>query len=163
MIFRQVRFEDRDEGLLVVNPGRQQIVLMLSFLGIFVTGWKCTGWTLERPPTSPRAVLPWLLLLGPWGALVVGILLWTLFGREVVTTDGRTLSIRYELLGLARERRYDLGEVRALRYVPPADHARLRLPESVIAFEHRGKTIRFGVGLDEAQAQRIVTRKYRPR
>ena len=156
--------------VLVTIPARRS-----WFLGLFLLVWLC-GWAVgelvalrellgmgvsRRPPP-----VPFLLLgLAGWtvgGALAVYGWIWNAFGREVVELDGRALTLRWEPIGLPPRKQYDLLHVRNLRIVPFDESLWSRgnsfgwTRAGPLAFDYGAKTIRFGAGIDEAEARMVL-------
>jgi hypothetical protein len=105
----------------------------------------------------------WLIVAVAAGATVVYYWLWNAIGREVVGRRPGLLMIRRDVAGLGFSREYSLADVRNLRVsLPPPDAARwappLRLSRDAgaIAFDHDARTVRFGRGLDEAEARLVL-------
>jgi hypothetical protein len=97
------------------------------------------------------------------------------FGREVVVLRGTVLELRDEVGFLVRSKDFNLAEVRNLRYSAlspwggiagsPVNHARAsRGVRGSLAFDHGGKTYRFGRGLSEYDSRRLILtiQKYFP-
>jgi hypothetical protein len=96
-------------------------------------------------------------------ATVVYAWLWNAIGREVVALRPGLLVIRRDVAGLGFSREYSVADVRHLRVsVPPSDAGRWSSPvrfgraPGVIAFDHGARTVRFGEGLDEAEASLLL-------
>jgi len=76
------------------------------------------------------------------------------------------LAIKRDLFGTGRARQYDLAHVKHLRVVTPSFNpfdfsSALQfwgIGGGLIAFDYGAKTFRFGAGVEEAEAQGIVTR-----
>ena len=78
-----------------------------------------------------------------------------------------TLTVKRDILGVGRERRYDLPGISNLRLFSATRGARDRSAPPVevtgagrvaSAFDYRGDTVYFGEGLDESEASFIVER-----
>ena len=90
-----------------------------------------------------------LLVAGPIGTLLVGALYaWLVAGREEVEVEGRTLTLRRRVGPIRHERRFE----------DPRDVRVMRGGGASLAFEHGGRTHRFGGALDEAEAERVARR-----
>ena len=105
----------------------------------------------------------WLVVAVVAGGAVVYDWLWNAIGREVVSLRPGVLVIRRDVAGLGFRREYRLADVRHLRVsVPPSDAGRWSNPirlgrePGVIAFDHGARTVRFGEGLDEAEASLVL-------
>lgn len=161
----RARFEDRGSALRVVIPARRHL-LMVLFLGVWIAGWfagesSALQHLLRGPGLVSGFLLFWLIGWTIGGAFAGFALLWMLFGREIITLDGQSLSIRREILGVGRVRRYDLAEVKNLRLAPipdPPQAPRGQWVGGLIAFDYGAKTIHFCAGVDEAEARTIAER-----
>lgn len=153
-----------------IRPRRNGFLLF--FLGFWLAGWavgEAAALSALLQPGGTAA--PWLLAAGLslWtaaGGFALYAWLWQLAGREVVTVGASSLVLRRALLGPGRPRRYDLAKLENLRVAPPAREA-WRFPASLafwglaggaVAFDRGGRTHRFGLGLDEAEAADLVRR-----
>ena len=79
--------------------------------------------------------------------LAVAVLAFLINGREVLEIDDAELRLRAEALGRSWTRRYPLAEAANLRPVASSGGSL-----DFLAFEYRGKTVRFGTDLSEADA-----------
>ena len=93
----------------------------------------------------------------------VTVVLWNLFGKEILSIATSTLSVKKNLFGLQLGRTYDRSQVSDVRVspepAPPFWEKGFRqsgLSGGVIAFDYGAKTIRCGVGIDEAEAKQIL-------
>jgi hypothetical protein len=87
------------------------------------------------------------------------VLLRALTGWEVVTLDGKTLSLRRYIAGISRARPFELSQVRNLRPIRNSQqqpHQRDQLQSNSVAFEYGSKTYHFGKGLSEIEVIRLV-------
>jgi hypothetical protein len=159
------------EGLEIVIPARRHLLALL-FLGVWLVGWLVGEMTVISQVFSGRAAGPevilllWLIFWTSGGALAASVWLWMLVGKERVLVGASTLHVKRDVLGLGWTRSCELYKVRNLRVAPQPGGPRdmgvaLRLSGlagGMIAFEYGRKTIRFGAGLDEAEAHMIVGR-----
>jgi hypothetical protein len=165
----RARFEDRGSALGVVIPGQRRI-LLLVFLLPWLVGWfvgerkilEEVSQVNLRSSVGGAALV--LFLVAGWtagGVYAAAMVLWTLFGREVITIDEQSLSIRREALGVGRTHRYQLAQVKDLRWIPSTDSRPSRRAPwegGLIAFDHGKKTIRFARPLDDAEAKVVAKR-----
>jgi len=159
------------EGLEIVIPAPRYLLVLL-FLGVWLLGWLMGEMTViaqlfSRRPAGPEAfLLIWLIFWTVGGGFAAYIWLWMLAGRERILMGSSTLLTKRDVLGLGRTRTYEYHKIRNLRVAPQPTGPRnagvaLRLSGlagGLIAFDYEGKTIRFGAGIDEAEAQMIVER-----
>jgi hypothetical protein len=163
---------DTPEGLVLSIPARRHPFALL-FLPLWLVGW-AFGWRMafgqltssrgEGPPDL--FLLVWLIGWTAGGVFAIWALAWSLAGREVVTLRPHELILARRILGLGRARRYDLSHVADLRASPesysPSDfRSSMRfwgVGGGPIAFDYGASTVRFGAGLDEAEARQLVQR-----
>src|SRR5436190_9969174 len=173
-------------------PARRNLFVIL-FLGAWLGGWYFGAVSalheLARAASGQQGFLYfWLAGWTLGGLFAVAVLLWTLFGREIIEVRYDVLAHRRSLLGLGRTRTYDLGAVKDLRLAPMAwrigdlSFSKLFDGESPkpdihragefwgisggpIVFDYGPRTIRCGTGLDEAEAKFIIAelQRWNPR
>jgi hypothetical protein len=105
------------------------------------------------------------------GIIVYKALRWQLGGREVIVIHEGILEMRREAGRRRRSESFQLSEVRNLRYAPePAvtgpmlsfskslrsAQVYLRSEGGSIAFDHGGRTHRFGIGVPEAESRCLI-------
>lgn len=77
-------------------------------------------------------------------------------GRDIFQTANGTAEIRREIFGLGlSSRQYSLQEIRNLRYQPDTSSGKSERP-SGIAFDYGSRTVFFGDGADEAEANQLI-------
>lgn len=142
------------------------MVLAEAVAAIFFGGRPMNG----LPPLAVLCV--WFPLWTVGGLMVMLALAWTLAGREVITLTDEALLLRREIGMLQRSRSFDLTGLTNLRYAPlvynPLSFSfsfseswgsqlqMLGLAGGAVAFDHGGKTCRFGNSLTEAEASRLI-------
>jgi hypothetical protein len=112
-------------------------------------------------PTAAFCLLFWMLGLG----VAMYQFCWFLVGRERIVLSPSRLSIKHEVFGMGRIREYDKEHIRDLRVstMPykrafgsrASFHDRV-VGGGVIAFDYGPATVRFGAGLEEAEAKSIL-------
>lgn len=167
---RKSQLSDTPRGLEVTIPAPRQILVVL-FLPIWLVGWLFGEVSVISELASGSAkggasafLLIWLAGWTVGGAFAIGTTLWMYFGKERVLLTTTSLGIRREALGIGRSREYELSQIRNLRVSPesfsmfnPGNGVRvLGLGGGNIAFDHGAATIRFGAGIDEAEATQIA-------
>lgn len=171
------------EALRIVIPARRR-GFEIFLVGIWLVAWVITepvlvaalvaalravGHGTADVPVSAGGWAFYGAVLLAWTALGLGSLtgwLWAVAGKDVVTVTDRCFTLKRDVLGRGPARTYDRAGVRALRvvpwweYLPWATDARRPLFRSrgPIALDHGTGTARFGAGVDEAEAYRIVAR-----
>ena len=167
-------FTDTPEGLGITVPAERQ-GLMLLFVAMWVAGWAVGEGIVIRQLffSGPQRLdfgtiflVFWLVGWTIGGAVAIRAWLWNAFGKERIVLRPATLTVKRDILGVGRERRYDLPGISNLRLLSATRGARDRsAPVEVtgarrvaIAFDYRGDTVYFGEGLDESEASFIVER-----
>jgi hypothetical protein len=146
----------------------------ISNTGIWIwVGICCCFFGLFSPPLFNAGFSneSWFAIIWTTGVILIiaysiVILLWLLFGVEVIKVDYASIKLRRQILGLGRTLEYNGDHVRKLRAAPIVYATTgyrssftweyLGLSGGQIAFDYGAKTIRFGGGLDEAEACIIV-------
>jgi hypothetical protein len=141
----------------------------IGFLPVWLAGW-AVGWgaaflgIVFGGSDAPRLFLiPWLIGWTGAGAMAFSWWMWLVSGREVVIIDGVRLRMRREVRWFARERQYELAAVSRLRFSPPvtpdANFAQafpLLAFSGSLAFDAAGETRRFGMQIEEDEANELV-------
>jgi hypothetical protein len=159
-------------ALMATIPARRNWFLIL-FLGFWLCGWLAGEIMVpltffENDTQAPERLftIAWLAMWTIGGIAAIYAFAWNVAGLEVVSLTQSRLSIRKQVLGLGRLREYGLEHIANMRIAPvpfnPMD------PRSAlqfwgvgggpIAFDHGASTVRFGAGLDEAEAGRLVAK-----
>lgn len=122
--------------------------------------------TMHNPPPPelfPIFIVVWII----GGVFAVTVFFWNLAGRErIALQSGGDLTIRREVFGLGWTRHYELSAVKALRVVESGVDAVFGLRQSdpfgvrggPFAFDYGAKTIRFGAGLEVAEAKYVLSK-----
>jgi hypothetical protein len=157
-------------GIEVSIPVRRRVITIV-FLVIWLAMWVFAelnavgsltfGASIKGPPKEVLGL--WLVVWTIGGVFVFAFLLWTLFGRERVRFSSSEVSLRREALGVGLTRRYQPAAVTHLRAVESVSTGPMfgsRDPFGIysgsIAFDYGAKTIRFGAGIDSAEARKLV-------
>lgn len=151
-------------GLEISIPAKLHL-----FVLVFLSVWLAIGgavefFVLRTLLTEPDVSLGfWFIFWTLAGGAALYICLWMIAGKEIITLQSGVLTITHMLFGWIRAREYDLQHISNLRVDPePYDSEGPRLSAvypfrtGPIAFEYRGKTLRFADGVSEAEAQEIV-------
>ena len=154
----------RDAGLTAVRVAAPRSWTMIAFLLFWMVGWAGGEAAVWRSLTS-EAIRPsaygfvgaWFLLWTLGGIAGVLGLLWAFAGHEVASVRGDTLMVRRAAGPLGKTQAFPLAGVRDLRYLPPTtgDWTRRAAP-GTIAFDHGGRTIRFGTYLGATDGRLVV-------
>jgi len=143
--------EDTPDGLRV-SMRAPRAGCLVAFLTVWFIGWTYGGIEAIRALFSAESLfnplsLFLLLWLAGWLAgelFVAALLAFMIDGQEVLEVDGEELRLRAEAFGRAWTRRYALTEASNLRPVSSDEGSR-----TFLAFDFRGKTVRFGTDLNE--------------
>ncbi len=153
-------------GIRIVIPSRRSVVQML-FVPIWLAAWSygevMAFNNLLRGFEGFVAV--WFCAWTMGGIFAVAGLCWQLAGQEIFDVSERALWIRRRVFGFTvYTRKYALAHVEALRISPEYADAPgwnpSRKPSSwnggPLAFDYGAATIRFGSGIDEAEAKDVL-------
>ena len=164
-----------EHGLVRVQiPARRNWAIII-ILGIWLCGWaggeilfpysvlRGAAFSREGARGPPAAFLIfWFMVWTAFGAGAIYTWVWNVFGREVVEIDARALTVRRAPIPFPPSKQYDLLHVRNLRVVPFESYLWwMRDPFAgmrggPLAFDYGAKTIRFGAGIDEAEARMVL-------
>jgi hypothetical protein len=121
----------------------------------------------KAPGTDPFLLL-WLVGWALAETLVGYASLWLNYGTEIVWTDRLQLTIKRDLFGRGRTRTFEVRNISRLRAAGQygsmmssswsSGMAQWGMVGGNIAFEYGGKTHRFGIWLEEQEAQEVVER-----
>lgn len=108
--------------------------------------------------------LLWITFWIIGGLIVCFVLLWNLFGKEIITINSKYLEVNRNLFGIGRKKQYDIKHVEKFRFNEIPDNlfsmkSRLAfwgLGEGKIKFDYGMKSPSFGLGLDDAESNYIV-------
>lgn len=159
-------------GVDISIPARRNYVIV-AFLVFWLGGWGMgetqAARTLFLGDHSVHAgntefLSVWLIAWTIGGAFAVLMLLWTLAGRERVRISSSEVSLRREVFGIGIGKHYDPAQVRNLRSVDTVmSPSQLRTDpfgwfSRPLAFDYGATTVRFGAGIDSAEATHLVER-----
>lgn len=154
----------RDAGRTEVRVAAPRSWTMIVFLLFWMVGWAggevAVGTALfsgEIRTSAYGFLAAWLLVWTLGGAAGVIGLLWAFAGHELLAVQGGTLTLRRAAGPLGKTQAFPLSDVRDLRYVPPTSGDRkTRAAPGALAFEHGGRTVRFGTYLGAGDARAVV-------
>ncbi len=160
-------------GIEVLIPAHRSRVALL-FLAVWLVGWGLGEWEVLSDLLSPSGehgqggfdgfMVLWFLAWTGFGLFILYAILWMGFGHEIARFADDEVSLRNALFGFGRCRRYDPREVNHLRVIEgvsslPFQSFMPRFPGSsfgeTLAFDYGAKTLRFGSGVEVAEARRI--------
>ncbi|MCH4887409.1 hypothetical protein EZV73_07495 [Acidaminobacter sp. JC074] len=159
-----------EEGYRVEIPSKKNIFIIV-FMCFWLAGW-FMGETMVLMTMLSGEFVPFLLIwLIGWtfaGGFAIYIVLWLLFGKEVIVSNGQTLRISKEILGLGRSKEYDIRSIKNFKvHVESTSIYRRRGMEAygllggVLHFDYGMKTIRMGISIDEAEGRYLRDNVFR--
>lgn len=144
------------------------------FLAIFLCFWLC-GWCggvvaaltmIMHAGIASLFIIGWLAAWMFGGLFVLRTIVWNLAGKEIIAVGQGVLEIEKKNMLFMKPKTYDLREVKRLRvrddqpYLNSVFGQRSNLTTlgkgGTIMFDYGMKTIRFGAGLHEAEATKIL-------
>jgi hypothetical protein len=164
--------EDDGTTFTVTIPAKRNIFL-IAFLGFWLCGWafgeiaaSISIFTAKKDSGTSLFILFWLCAWTVGGGFAMYTWVWMVRGREIISISPTTLAIKRDVFGAGRIKNYDMTKVRRLRFAPPTYNpfdfqqsmAFWGLGGGAIAFDYGYSTIRFGSGLDDAEAEHILQR-----
>ena len=165
------------DGISVSIPSRKHI-LLLGGTFLWLLGWVWAYFMIfyegqfGREIFSTDGFLPvsifmiiWLTLWTAGGLVAIFSLIWGLFGREEFTLIGQEVHYKKHIGGIGKNRILHASDLRNFRFNPhAADWHRRRNPFHVmgvtdgkIKFDYGMKTYSMGMGVDDADANHIIT------
>ena len=175
--------EEKSDGLTINIPSKRRwfLVVFLSFwlcgwaVGeVFVAGLLLYGlfvgdglWQEAGNAVSIGLLIFMLAWLGGWtvgGLFAMYAWLWNIAGRQIVTVGVDGIRIENAVPMWRRGKEYRLTDVRSLRVAPEqltmwTFRQGMRfwgIGGGPLAFDYGAKTVRFGPGTDEAEAEMIL-------
>jgi len=142
----------------------------MLFLSAWLVGWGFGEVMVVRELVFGKADAPdlfmgvWLIMWTLGGGIAMYAWFRMLAGGELVLLGRGVLMIKDEVFGVGRANEYDLAHIKHLRIEPvalfPMDMTgALRfwgIGGGPIAFDYGSKTVRFGAGLDDAEAREVI-------
>ncbi len=152
--------------VIIRTPIKYFVVL---FLPIWLVGWTAGGFfsiyllslgKIDEPILILLFLFTWFII----ELLVLYIIFWNLFGKEIVSIRLRKLIIRRVILGIGFRFVYEIDKITGLRasgFFAPMFSWEYNLASwgflgGTIAFEYEGKTKRFGLSLSEDDSKKLL-------
>lgn len=160
--------EETTSDLQITIPAKKSYLLIL-FLSFWLVGWavgEVTALAMILKTETPKLFM--LAWLGAWtvgGAFAMYIWLWNVMGQEIINLSNTELRHVRRLPVFQRSKEYDLSAVSKLRVQAQnssmfSAHAAMEfwgISGGSVMFDYGHSTHKFGVQLDEAEANHIVT------
>jgi hypothetical protein len=169
-IGKRTTMVERDNGIAIHIRAPRHLWLLI-FLPVWLVPWTFGGISAllvlaagEAPEGPPGFLALFLCFWLIAEVFALYVMLWMAFGKEVVTIRNGVLSVKRDVMGCGPTRRMPLSELRNLRAsgyfgFPMTFSYTFRwwgLSGGTIAVDYRGKPYRFGIALDEQQANAVV-------
>ena len=148
----------------------------LLFLPVWLVGWSFGGAVAISAITGGKVpnddlpfIVAWIAFWFTTELLKIFTILWGMFGREIVVLDSEELKVGRKIFGRGLTGYFPTEEITSLRAFGAFGGSRLSFRDSlplwglwglsggVLAFDHRNKTHRFGIKLDEDDATRLAS------
>ena len=163
--------EDLGDGLFISIPSRKQwlqIILLSFWLAAWAFGEIGVSWVLIRGEAFGPTLfmIVWLVMWTFAGFYAIYMWAWQLFGEEVIEVTGQSIIISRVVLGFSIPKEYSAEYIKELRISTVFNGNDLfgwsrtmgywGMGAGLIAFDYGAQTIRFGGGIDEAEAKQIM-------
>lgn len=156
-------------ALLITIPSKKNIfhiLFLIAWLGAWTFAWIMVARNLFKGNGGPPFGfgLFWLIGWTVGGIFAMLVLAWSLFGKEMISLDSSRLKIQRCILSIALSKNYLLAEIRHLRlnfetrsiFSWSSTGEFFGYGGGRIAFDYGMKTIKFAMGVDEAEAKFII-------
>jgi len=162
-------------SLKISIPSRKNAFIILFFC-VWLVGWffgeksALTEILRSENIAANGFLLFWLIGWTIGGLFALAILLWTAFGEEIITFDDRILQVGKGFFNFSfRTKKYETKHLKNLVLNPSSggDINSLFSQKKIgdfwgitggkISFDYGMKTIKFGIGIDEAEARHIIS------
>jgi hypothetical protein len=146
------------------EAGKLRIAIPLnrSWITLFLVVW-LTGWTYGGLSIGSHLLrhfeffdFVWMCFWVVAECAACYFLLRMLGGSDVIEATVTEFALRKQTFGVGLENTYLVSEMRDLRFQPEVGGGRSRRA-SRITFDYGAKTIRFGEGIDEAEAAQLIS------
>ena len=157
----RAEIQEQDDTLEITISKRRNwfAVIMQTFSLIFwtlLTVYFVNG-TVGDPSNLP-VLLFFLLTFGSFTVFMFYLFLYVTFGEEKLVFTGNSISIALILLKFKRKRIYNLLYLSRLRVLQITESSFSTGNWPSLAFDYGSRTVRFGRGMDEAEAAQILER-----
>ncbi|MDR1702494.1 MAG: hypothetical protein LBR56_06940 [Sporomusaceae bacterium] len=135
-------------------------LFMLFWLGAWFIGEISVLAILSEGDANPFFIF-WL---GAWtvgGGFVILSVLWNIAGAEKITIGSKSLQIKKAVFGIGFNREYALASINNVRIISEAEsmfrrNTMAEFSQGPIFFDYGLKTVKFGQGIDEAEARYLL-------
>lgn len=162
----------QDDGVLlrVIVPVPKN-EFMIFALGLFLVFWvfaevRILTRELFTLIDQGPVMWIWLLALTATGLEVIKAFFWHMGGKEVIEIRPELIKTKWVAFGFGGAKEYVATKVGNLRISPPAEMSKFTWRKDpnywssvgTISFDYDWQTIRFGRGIEEAEAKEIIGR-----
>ena len=159
-------------SMVVEIPAKRHwahILFMMVWLGGWAVGEYFAVNTLlssDGPLFANAFILFWLVGWTFGGGVAFYTVLWQLIGREIISVESGLLTIKRSVFGLGSTRKFETGSIKNMHVIPDQE---ISIPGiynkklsgrqgGKIRFDYGMKTIRFGMDIEEPEANMIIDR-----
>jgi len=152
--------------ITIPSPKRWTVTIIFTLWVILCTLLGGIGvWQLFSGNQTDISVYTWIIMFVVFDILSIYQLLWQILGKEVIEITPDSIAIRHAILGIGRSSVYASKNVSNMRvdragkvdpYPVNSGGMLLTKGTGMIAFDYQRQTIRMGIGLVEAEAERLV-------
>ncbi|MDQ3110812.1 MAG: hypothetical protein M3R17_13040 [Bacteroidota bacterium] len=163
---RAVLTDTLGELQMVISSKKNWLIII--FMSFWICGWLWGLITVSSKMLFQTAhiganliILAWLVMWIIGGFFAINVVVWMIFGKEIITVGNGILTIKRTGTLFKKAKSYDLPHISNMHakeqslYMQRSNSVRSMLNRGAINFEYGMKTIRFG-DLDEAEARHII-------
>ena len=157
---------------VVEIPAKRHWTVIL-FMMVWLAGWAFGEFSaltellsFEGPMFANAFIIFWLIGWTFGGGFAFYTILWQLIGKEIIRMEMGKLIIKKSIAGIGRKKEYEADSIKNMQVILDAESS---IPGKYnkkaagrqarkIMFDYGNKIIRFGIGIDEAEAQMVFDR-----
>lgn len=160
---------------LFINIPSKKNWFIVAFFTIWIIGWYQGETSALKELLAVDSIslnsflLVWVTLWTIGGLFAVGVLLWTLFGFEKILIDKRNFTLSKGILNISlSSKTYDINSIKNLELNPESSNSNSLFMQKrnmgefygfkggKLRFDYGMKTIKFGIGIDKAEALHLL-------
>jgi hypothetical protein len=155
----RAKISDNGSALQIIIPSKKNIGLIVLFT-LWLGGWAIGEINVIKSDLGFTAFTPlWLAAWTVDGVYMMSVIVRAILGKEMITISAETIKIEKTPSLFIRLKKYNLADATNLRILTNTNirYAMAYLvPPDSLGFDYGMKTVRFGSGLDEAEAAYII-------
>lgn len=162
----RAQIQDDGNQIIMIIPTQKNWLIML-FYSVWLCGWAVgefiAPFAFFRSGTPIFVfvfVLAWLAIWTIGGLYALWILLWNIFGQEIITVNNEILQIEQRVFGFGRSREYLIPKTRNYRIKSDSmaffSAGLWDYSKGTIKFDYGMKTFDFGMNIKESEALYII-------